>query len=397
MTHFPKGDSPFHPGKPVPVELFVGRREQIERILSRGAGPVSRGNPKTVFIQGEYGIGKTSLAHYIQWQAELNYGLQPIYVTLGGASTLDDVAAAVLTSVTKAAVSSQSIWNRAKDIVAKYVIMEKSILGFRLNLEALKSDALNIVSPLALLTFLESFAQTIKTPSICLVFDEINGIASLREFSGLIKGLVESNAVSPKPFQLLLVLCGTEEIRNEMTSNYVSVARIYDLIVINTLSNEETIEFFNESYAKVNIGVSSDALSILQNTSAGIPRIMHLIGDHTFWADEDGYIDKEDALKGCLAATEEWGQKYVHKRVYQALKSKDYHAILKKMMQFPMTDDTIDITEFQKQLSSNEKSKLSNFLTRMKKIGVIERGRHKGEYAFRSKIERLYLWLKSRE
>jgi hypothetical protein len=40
-----KSQSPFYPGQPVPVELFVGREQQIDRILTRGGGQVERGKP----------------------------------------------------------------------------------------------------------------------------------------------------------------------------------------------------------------------------------------------------------------------------------------------------------------------------------------------------------------
>jgi len=78
-----KGGSPFYPGQPVPVELFVGRDKQIDRILTRGVGQVGRGKPVAVYVQGEYGIGKSSLARYLQFLAAEKHGLLPIYASLG--------------------------------------------------------------------------------------------------------------------------------------------------------------------------------------------------------------------------------------------------------------------------------------------------------------------------
>ena len=43
-----KGKSPFYPGQPVPVELFVGRTPQIERILTRGVQQVALGKPVAI-------------------------------------------------------------------------------------------------------------------------------------------------------------------------------------------------------------------------------------------------------------------------------------------------------------------------------------------------------------
>lgn len=57
-----KGRSPFCPGQPVPVELFVGRRDQLKRIGQRGAAQTEQGKPTAFFVEGEYGIGKSSPA-----------------------------------------------------------------------------------------------------------------------------------------------------------------------------------------------------------------------------------------------------------------------------------------------------------------------------------------------
>lgn len=85
MSELSKGKSPFYPGQPVPVELFVGRKAQIDRILQRGVGQVAAGKPISMFIQGEYGVGKSSIANYVQRIAEKRHGLFPIYASLGGA------------------------------------------------------------------------------------------------------------------------------------------------------------------------------------------------------------------------------------------------------------------------------------------------------------------------
>jgi hypothetical protein len=53
MVEINKGKSPFYPGQPVPIELFVGRTTQIERMMIRGAGQIAKGKPVAMFIQGE--------------------------------------------------------------------------------------------------------------------------------------------------------------------------------------------------------------------------------------------------------------------------------------------------------------------------------------------------------
>jgi len=77
-----KSESPFFPGRPVPVEYFVGRKPEIERMVARGVRQVAGGKPISVFVEGEYGIGKSSVARYVQTLAEKEFGLHGIYAVL---------------------------------------------------------------------------------------------------------------------------------------------------------------------------------------------------------------------------------------------------------------------------------------------------------------------------
>ena len=77
-----KGKSPFYPGQPVPNELFIGRFQQIHHIMERGVGQVEAGKPIAIYVQGEYGIGKSSIAAFVQWLAEREHGLHAIYASL---------------------------------------------------------------------------------------------------------------------------------------------------------------------------------------------------------------------------------------------------------------------------------------------------------------------------
>jgi AAA+ ATPase superfamily predicted ATPase len=65
--------NPFIIGAPASASKFIGRREQVNTILSQLANPESRGSSA---ISGERRIGKTSLLHYIiSPEAAAKYGL----------------------------------------------------------------------------------------------------------------------------------------------------------------------------------------------------------------------------------------------------------------------------------------------------------------------------------
>ncbi len=132
-----KGKSPFYPGQPVPVELFVGRSEQIERIMTRGVEQVASRKPVTMFIQGEYGIGKSSIAGFTQWLAENKHGLHGIYAPLGGCRGLGDLPAAILQAVLRSGAFDPKKSEKVRSWLAHY-IGRQELFGLTLNFEALK-------------------------------------------------------------------------------------------------------------------------------------------------------------------------------------------------------------------------------------------------------------------
>ena len=297
MEDIQKSMSPFYPGQPVPVELFVGRASQIERILTRGVGQVAAGKPISIYVQGEYGIGKSSLAKFIQWIAEKEHSLHGVYVTVGGARNLDDLATAILEATIRSGALNQKISEKFKSWLGKY-IDGVTLFGFKVNTKALKNDAPSFSTPFGMLSFLSELRERLKDTGIkgiFLILDEINGITADPQFSNFIKGLVDANALSKEPLPLLLMLCGVEERRREMIQRHQPIERIFDVVEITSLNQPEMEEFFKRAFESVQMTVEPEAMWFLTHYSAGFPKIMHLLGDTAYWVDKDNVIDNVDA------------------------------------------------------------------------------------------------------
>jgi len=391
-----KGKSPFYPGQPVPGEFFVGRVKQIDHIMRRGVGQVEAGKPVAIYVEGEYGIGKSSIAGFVQWLAEREHGLHSIYAPLGSAETLEDVGAAVLEGTLRSGAFDPHRSEKVRNWLGKY-IGEQSLFGVTVHAEALKKDAPTITS--GMLPFLGEVVERLRetgVKGIFVVLDEINGIAANPKFAHFIKGIVDTNAMSRQPLPLLLMLCGVEECRREMIRNHQPVDRIFDVVQIEPMSQQEMRTFFEKAFDSVQIQVDSEALDLIIEYSAGFPKIMHLVGDSAFWLDQDAVISKADALQAVVAAADEVGKKYVDQQVYKALRSKDYRSILNKIAKTGL-DMTFQRAEIAKGLTDAERKKFSNFLQKMKKLKVIRAGGVQGEYVFNVRMVRLYIWLQSLE
>lgn len=261
-----KNMSPFSPGKPVPVELFVGRQEQIRRIMDRGVGQVTGGKPMAMFIEGDYGIGKSSIAQFAAWLAGRDKKVFGIYAPLGGAQDLKDIAYIILQHTVRAGIFDQTKWEALKNYLARYInTAQASLFGFDLNInfDALKAAAPNLASPFGLLGFLGDVFGRIEpqgAKGIMLILDEINGVASNPEFARFLKSLWDSNAVATgataKQLPLLLIMCGTKDRRIEMMRQHEPVERIFDLVQIESLSRNEMEDFFKRAFASAQMQIS---------------------------------------------------------------------------------------------------------------------------------------------
>lgn len=398
MVETTKGKSPFYPGQPVPVELFAGRTAQIERIMARGVGQVASGKPVAMFVQGEYGIGKSSIAGFAQWLAETDHGLHVIYAPLGGAKDNSDVAAAVLEATVRSGAFNPKRSEKIRGWLAKY-IGKQQLFGLTLNAEALRQDAPNLSTAFRMLEFLSETKKRLGDDGvggIFLVLDEINGITANPDFSHFIKGLVDTNAMSRDPLPLLLMLCGVEERRREMIQKHEPIDRIFDVIEIEAMNKQEMEDFFTRAFESVSMKIDREAMEMLTFFSAGFPKIMHLVGDAAYWIDRDGIIDKDDATQAVIMAADEVGKKYVDQQVYKALRSVDYHSILKKIAKMGPDSMSFIKADVASGLTETEKKKFNNFLQKMKSLRVLRSGDVKGEYVFNVRMVRLYIWLQRR-
>lgn len=388
-----KGKSPFYPGQPVPAELFIGRINEIQRI-ARTIGQVELGKPQSVFLTGEYGIGKSSLAGFMKYYAEKNNHLIGIHVLLGGEDSIDGLATRTVEAVIKSQVYEPTVREKIQNALSKY-IGEQELFGFKINFEALKVDAPNLSQ--GFLPFLHNLLSRLKgngIKGIMLILDEINGITRNPQFAHFIKGLVDENALSNQPLPLMLMLCGVEERRMEMIQKHQPIERIFDIVEINPMDDQEMKAFFYNSFSSGQMEVQQEAMELLCHYSAGFPKIMHIIGDNVFWGNKDGIVDKDDALRSVVASAEEIGRKFVDQQLYKALKSQEYHSILKKIGT-ERFDLSFNIKEIEKGLSDTEQRKFNNFLQKMKRLNVLKSGDERGEYIFNNRLVRLYIFMRS--
>ncbi|MCX7726621.1 MAG: ATP-binding protein [Chitinispirillaceae bacterium] len=388
--------SPFTPGCPVPVELFVGRAKQIEELL-RYARQILSGKQENIFLIGDRGIGKSSLSsfckYYVSTHDDLN--LLGIHVFLGRVTTLEEMVHHIFEQILKET-KEQSWFKEIAGFFGKY-IEEIGLFGISVRFSPKEDDLKDLVRnfPLALNNLLTKLKG--KKKGLFIALDDINGLAEKEDFANWYKSFVDEVATHYKNFPVVIVLIGQPEKRDILSRLQPSLMRIFRVIEIEKLSDEEVEDFLSKAFLeRAGMKVDPDALQTMVHFSSGLPIIMHEIGDATFWIDNDWIIDSKDAINGVLTAAEKIGQKYLDPKVYREIRSLRYRSILRKIV-IPPISRNFEKKEVEKRLDTNEKSVFHNFLRKFRELGVIEPDIEKGRgfYKFVNEIYPVYIWMES--
>lgn len=103
-----------------------------------------------------------------------------------------------------------------------------------------------------------------------------------------------------------------------------------------------------------------------------------------------------DAIRGIISAALVIGEKHIHEQVVKAVRSKKYQAILRKIVgSSDLNNLSLERKSLLAMVPESEHQMVSNFIQRMKKLGVLldDSGRERGFYRFSSHILRVYLYL----
>ena len=186
--------SPFTPGQPVPIEFFVGRVQEIERLRSL-VQAAARGKFKIGFVTGERGIGKTSLVSFVRHLSEKDDRVAGAHVFLGGAKDVPDMIRRTLDRLLKENVE-KPWYGKLKDFFGKR-IEEVGLFGISVQLKLTQND---------LQQLMHEFVPTIRRllsqlkgerKAFLLILDDINGLADSAEFANWLKSTVDEIATRP--------------------------------------------------------------------------------------------------------------------------------------------------------------------------------------------------------
>ncbi len=391
-----KDRSPFSPGKPVEPEAFVGREEQI-RLLERATRQAKAGSPQYLFITGERGIGKSSLASFGCRVAEKEAQFLSAQVPLGGAKTVGEACRRLY----QAAISQlpdKTLIDKAKDLFGKYV---ERVDLFGIGVEFKKDQTTREELAQDFVPYLYRLVEVAKQggrQGLFLVADDLNGIVHDTQFAHFIKSVVDEIAVGKmRELPLVLVLVGVPERMEDLKAQQPSIDRIFQPIELPLLTHGQATEFFRKAFASVDHTWSEGTMEAMSTSVGGHPVMWHELGDAVFWEDQDEHITEADVTSGVIAAAEAVGRKYLQRPLYEELRSDAYQRILAHIGSLPIGFGVpISRAEVLKTLPEPESRNFDNFIKRMRDLGVLEPVPGKrGQYRYTHFLYFFYIALQS--
>lgn len=383
--------SPFSPGQPVPIEFFVGRIREIERLRSMvKAG--TQGKFRIGFVSGERGIGKSSLASFVRHLSERESQVAGCHVFLGGVQDLKEMLRRTFDRLLKE--SMDKPWHEQIKNFFGNRVRKVGLFGVTLELSLNDSD---------LSTLAHDFVPTVTRlldslkghkSTLFLILDDINGLAGSEVFANWLKSTVDEISTSRRNMPLCILVVGLEERRQELVSKQPSLARVFELIDIAPWSDDEAMDFYRKSFGSVGAKIAATELRQLVQFAGGVPILAHEIGDAVWRTARGLQINSKDVRKGISIAAELIGWKLVQPKVFRTGSNERYHSILRKMSDPPrMHFRRSELTE---RLSGNERKVMDNFLQRMKRLGALETDPEvKGGYRFPNLLHTLYFLMES--
>jgi AAA+ ATPase superfamily predicted ATPase len=385
--------SPFSPGQPVPIEFFIGRVAEIERLRSM-VRSAQAGRFKIGFVTGERGIGKSSLVSFVRHLTERENSVAGSHVFLGGVKELHEMVRRTFDRLLKESIEKP--WHsKVRDFFGQ-VVKEVGLFGISLQLELSTRDLATLTNDFV--PTLRRLLQKLVDDRNCLllILDDINGLASSIEFANWLKSIVDEIATSKEGLSLCLLIVGLEERRQELVQVQPSLARVFELIEIKPWSDEEVRIFYERAFESVQASYTEDDLKLMVQFTGGLPVLAHEIGDSVWRSASSTQLSDEEIWVGILLAAEVIGRKLLEPRVFSELRSKRYRSILRKMADHS-SRNRFTRSELSQKLTDEEKGVMDNFLRRMRHLGALlpDEEVSRGGYRFPNRLHALYFWMES--
>lgn len=357
---------------------------------------------KHVFIFGDRGVGKTSLAQTAAFLQQSSSS-EPILLACGGSPFLSTVRDAVK----RALPIGDTIFQ--KRIEQK---LKVGIAGFSGELtRSLANGSVPQVDTINDAVQLLRFVGEVHSKRPVIIFDEFDQITEIRQrkvCADIIK------QVSDQGVNVRFILCGIGTSMEDLIGVHLSTARYLLPIELERLSHDARWEIIKSAASAMNVTVGDNFLLRIGQISDGFPYYVHLVGEQLLWNMFDdsnlvGHCMQEHFREGVNSAVREAeaALKSIYDNAVQKY-SDDYEEVLWALADLHLlrrqTTDVYDKSYLKIMESRPDRKKLTKpqFSSRLNTLktprhGEIIIGKGAGWYEFKENIVRGYVRLRAED
>jgi len=383
--------NPFRPDKMCPPGIFAGRLEEIKTI-DHCLLQTKNGNPQHFLIEGERGIGKSSLFWLEQFVASgqietmvTNTKLDFIVVSISLQEQDDyySIIRKIMTELKNQLAKRDSL--KAIALAAWDFISRFEAGGIRYNKEASRIEETELLAHLQsdfvkLLCDIEN-----KADGVLLLLDEADK-PSFEAGLGLICKLLTEELSRKGCEHLCIGIAGLPGVLQSLKDSHESSPRIFKIMNLQPLEKtecESVIETGLKEASEKNgfeITITAEAMASLVSLSEGYPHFLQEFAYAAFEEDADNVIDRQDVLESLFRENgpfEQLGRKFFA-QYYAAPSSDDYRTVLHSLaLHF---DNWVDRATLIKESGLKDRT-IDNALRALKEKNIIiQDGMRRGHY-----------------
>jgi hypothetical protein len=340
--------NPFRPNSIASSSLFQGRKEELQ-FIEQSLFQTKHGNPQHFLIEGERGLGKSSLFLVVEQMAT---GQIPINITgrgnfivinieLDSSQSFFDILKLIAADFKRALAEREKIKNMASGVWD--FLSSWEILGVKYH----KIDD-NLVQPYEVLNSLvENFEKVVKLADkeidgILILVDEADRPGEKASLGEIVKLLTEK-LTKKGCDKVVLGMTGQPGLISKLKASHESSARIFTSLTLKPLSDDENKEVVLNGIKEANkknieqTEIDEEALWLISQLSEGYPHFLQEFAFKAFEKDENFRICVEDVKNGAFGsfgALKQLGDKYFNDLYFAQIGSNEYRRVLQAMASF---------------------------------------------------------------
>jgi len=374
--------NPFRPNSIASLDLFQGRKEEM-LIIEQCLFQTKNGNPQHFLVEGERGLGKSSLFLMVEQQAMGKIPLRNsekvnfivINIELDSTQSFFEILKTIAADFKRALAERERIKTLATSVWN--FLNNWEILGIRYH----KIDE-NLIQPYEILNELViNFERVIKLANneidgILILIDEADRPGEKASLGEIVKLLTEKLSKRGCD-QVLIGMTGQPGLITKLKASHESSSRIFSVLTLKPLSDQENKAVVLSGLKKANqintekTTIDDDALELISHLSEGYPHFLQEFAYKSFEKDIDCRICAEDVKEGAFGvhgALNQLGNKYFNELYFTQIASNEYRRVLQAMSQF--SDSWVNREKIKNEITIKDTT-LNNALQALKTRNII--------------------------